>query len=93
MSVSLSVKLINTELHTQPEWLFLQYRRLTALAYLHGTPVKKSFHSLVIYARVQKTVNSSYKPDPEILNLPTLSGTRKQNEGSKLSYFAKLKTE
>ena len=43
--------------------------------------------------RVQKTLKSSYKPDPEILNLPTLSGTLRQNEGTKLSYFAKLKNE
>ena len=37
--------------------------------------------------RVQKTLNSSYKPDPEILNLPTLSGTRRENECAKVSYF------
>ena len=36
-------------------------------------------------SRVQKTLNSSYKPDPEILNLPTLSRTRQQNDGTKLS--------
>ena len=29
--------------------------------------------------RVQKTL----KPDPKIQNLPTLSGTRRQNEGTK----------
>ena len=34
-----------------------------------------------------------YKPDPEILNLPTLSWTQRQNEGTVLSYFAKLKAE
>ena len=46
-----------------------------------------------LFARVQKTLNSSYKPDPGFLNLPTLSGTRRQNNDTKLSYFAKLKTE
>ena len=47
----------------------------------------------VVSSRVQKTPKSSYTPDPEILNLPTINGTRRQNDGTKLSYFVKLKTE
>ena len=54
----------------------------------------RSFFGLVDkVSRVQKTLNSSYKPDPEFLNLPSLSRTQRQNEVTKLSYFAKLKTE
>ena len=34
-------------------------------------------------SRVQKTLNSSYKRDPEIPNLPIHSGTQHQNEGTK----------
>ena len=35
---------------------------------------------LVHQGRVAKTLNSSYKPNPEILKLPTFSGMRRQNE-------------
>ena len=32
--------------------------------------------------RVAKTLNSSYKPNPEILKLPTFSGMQRQNKGT-----------
>ena len=37
--------------------------------------------------RVAKTLNSSYKPNPEILKLPTFSGMRRQNEETWFNKF------
>ena len=43
--------------------------------------------------RVQKTLNFSYEPYPDISNFPTFSGTRQPDLGAKSNYFATKKTE
>ena len=40
------------------------------------------------YVRVQKMLNSSYEPNPEISNLTTFSETRQPDFGAKSIYFA-----
>ena len=50
--------------------------------------------NFVLILSMQSPENTQFflQTDPEILNLPTLSEIRRQNEGTKLSYFARLKT-